>query len=125
MPLGKWTEYTVRELCELSGLRETKVVLAHIERYLKHQSSDIWERLYDSGILMQVNASFFTSIITRHKAISLLKNNKISFVGSDCHNIDERAPKIGRAFEIIEKNTGSEFVRQMTEYGYQYLEKVN
>ena len=121
MPMDKWTEYTVRELCELASTRGLTVVLAHIERYLNLQSGGVVERLCANGLLMQSNASFFNDFITRHKAFRLLMSGNIHFIGSDCHNMKERAPQIGRAYELIEKKLGSEYVSQMREYGYKML----
>lgn len=123
MPFSRWTEYTVRELVELSGHTDLTVVLAHIERYLSFQSRDVWERLYDSEILMQANATFFTKITTRRKALSLLKNDMIHFIGSDCHNLSARPPFIGKAFEIIKDKLGDDFIKQINEYGYSILAK--
>ena len=37
MPFSTWTEYTVRELCEMADSRGLQLVLAHIERYLPMQ----------------------------------------------------------------------------------------
>lgn len=122
MPFSKWTEYTVRELVELAGSKDLTVVLAHIERYMKLQLSGTWERLRESGVLMQVNATFFTEFGTRRKALSLLENGGIQFLGSDCHNMTSRPPCIGRAFEIIEKRHGTNFLCQMNEYGYAMLD---
>ena len=121
MPMDKWTEYTVRELCELASTRGLTVVLAHIERYLNLQSGGVVERLCANGLLMQSNASFFNDFITRHKAFRLLMSGNIHFIGSDCHNMKERAPQIGRAYELIKKKLGSEYVSQMREYSYKML----
>ena len=121
MPMDKWTEYTVRELCELASTRGLTVVLAHIERYLNLQSGGVVERLCANGLLMQSNASFFNDFITRHKAFRLLMSGNIHFIGSDCHNMKERDTQIGRAYELIEKKLGSEYVSQMREYGYKML----
>lgn len=118
MSMSRWTEYTVRELVELSGSRKATILLAHVERYWKLQSEETWERLYDSGILMQVNASFFTGIGTRRRALQMLKDGAVQFIGSDCHNVTSRPPNIGKAFEIIEKKLGDDFLNQMNEYGY-------
>ena len=38
MPMGKWTEYTVRELTEIAVTHRVRVILAHIDRYLKLES---------------------------------------------------------------------------------------
>lgn len=121
MPMSSWTEYMVRELEELSGKNGIKLVLAHIERYLNLQSQAVWDRLQSSGILMQVNASFFTEFASKRKAISLLSEGMIHFVGSDCHGLTHRPPQIGKAFEIIQKKMGDEFTRQMDEFGHSVL----
>ncbi len=125
MPMTAWTEYMVRELTELSGKSGLRIALAHVERYMNLQKKAVWDRIYDGGILMQVNASFFTTLASKRKAISLLKEGKIHFVGSDCHNMTSRPPHIGRAFEIIRKKLGNEYVSQMNEYGYAVLATKN
>lgn len=125
MPMTGWTEYMVRELTELSGISSIRIVLAHMERYLNLQKQAVWDRIYDSGILMQVNASFFTTLSSKRKAISLLKKGRIHFVGSDCHNMTSRSPKIGKAFEVIQKKLGDDYIGQMNEYGYSMLTTTN
>lgn len=118
MPMSKWTEYTIKELIELANARGLRIVLAHIERYLAFQEKGILDRLCENGLLIQVNASFFEKIGSRHKAIKLLGSGKIHFVGSDCHNMTSRPPKIGSAYETIERKFGDNFVYQMNEYAY-------
>lgn len=125
MPMSSWTEYMVRELIEMSSRSSIKVVLAHIERYLGLQKQSVWNRIFESGILTQVNASLFTSFASRRKALSLLKEGNIHFVGSDCHNMKTRPPRIGKAFEVIEKKLGENYIKQMNEYGYSLLVKAN
>ena len=120
MPMSKWTEYTVRELIELAASKKVTVVLAHIERYLKLQNKAVWNRLYESGILMQVNASYFTGI-SRRKAINQLCDGKIHFIGTDCHNLNGRPPNMNKATEFICKKIGYNFINQMNEYGYAML----
>ena len=121
MPMEKWTDYTVRELVDIEAARHVKLILAHIERYLPMQSVDAWSKLYDSGIRMQVNASYFAGFTTKRKALSSLLEGGIHFIGSDCHNVKYRPPKIGAAYEIIRKKFGDEFVNQMNEYGKSLL----
>ena len=120
MPMSKWTEYTVRELIEMAASKKVTVVLAHIERYLKLQNKAVWNRLYESGILMQVNASYFTGI-SRRKAINQLCDGKIHFIGTDCHNLNGRPPNMNKATEFIFKKIGYNFINQMNEYGYAML----
>ncbi len=123
MPFSRWTEYTVRELVEMSSRRDIKLVLAHIDRYLSFQKRTVWERLYESGALMQVNASFFTELFTRRKALDMLCREEIHFIGSDCHNLKSRPPRIGEAFELIRRKTGEELLSQLNGFGESLLEK--
>lgn len=125
MPMSVWTEYMVRELTELSCKSSIRIVLAHIERYLNLQKQAVWDRVFDSDILVQSNASFFTSLATRRKALSLLKDGKIHFLGSDCHNMAHRPPQIGKAFELIQKKLGADYLGQMNEFGYSLLATIS
>ncbi len=122
MPMTRWTEYTVKELVELSGSGRVTLALAHIERYQGMQKADTFRRLYECGILMQVNASFFTAFSTKRKALSMLRRGEIQMIGSDCHNLAYRPPNIGEAYRIIEKKFGSEFLADFDEYNQTLLE---
>ena len=121
MPMEKWTDYTVREVTELAASPGIKVCLAHIERYLADQSDKTWDRLGESGILMQSNASFFLGFSTKRKAMRMLSEGRIHLLGSDCHNLTNRPPRIGEAYAAIEKKFGEAFVHQMCELGYRLL----
>ena len=121
MPMEKWTDYTVRELVDIEAARHVKLILAHIERYLPMQSDDAWEKLYDAGIMMQVNASFFTGFTTKRRALKSLLDGEIHFIGSDCHNVKYRPPRLGAAYETIRRKFGDNFVNQMNEYGKSML----
>ena len=121
MPMSKWTEYTFSELTELACSGEMQIILAHVERYLSYQSADVLERLFDSNLLMQVNATFFTQLGSRRKALRMLENGKIQFIGSDTHNTTTRPPHIKKAFEIIQRKFGDDFIKQMNGYGYSML----
>lgn len=117
MPLGHWTEYTLREVVELADTCGAQLVLAHIERYLKDQSKRTWLRLLDAGVLMQVNAPFFADLRTRRSALKLLKNHSIHFLGSDCHNLTDRAPRLEEAEAVIRKKMGEDFTDQWIAFG--------
>lgn len=121
MPMCKWSEMAIKELNTLSHIKGYTVVLAHIERYLKYQPSKTWSRLRELGILMQVNASFFNGFFTRRKALSMLYKGEINVIGSDCHNLVSRSPKIGKCYEIIKSKAGRRFFSDFTEYNKSLL----
>lgn len=121
MPMGSWTEYTIRELIDISCSTGVKLVLAHVERYWTSQKRSVWDRLLDNDILMQVNAGFFNRFGTRLKAINLLATHTVHLIGSDCHNLTDRQPKIRQAFDRIEKKLGAGFVSRMNEFSSSLL----
>ncbi len=110
MPMSSWNEHVVRTLEALANRGDIIVVLAHMERYMGFQSKSTLRRVYQSGVLIQCNAEFFLDLPTRRKAMSMLKAGEIDFIGSDCHNVDSRAPKIGAAYETIKKKLGEDFL---------------
>lgn len=122
MPVKKWTVHTFRELTELASMRGVKVVMAHIERYLALQDKDMINKLIENGIFIQANASFFSRLGSRRKALRLLTSGCIHFIGSDCHNMTTRPPDIGLAYELINKKIGEDFSSQMIEYGYRAID---
>ena len=121
MPMARWSEYTVRELVRLSGMKNITLVVAHVERYMRFQSDETMNVLYNNGILMQVNASFFCELWTRRTAVSMLWNRGIHFIGSDCHNLTSRPPRIGKAFDYIEKKLGKNFLSKLGELGNSFI----
>lgn len=123
MPMCTWSEYTVRELSELTCRGNMQIVIAHLDRYLKLQKKSTLEQIFESGALVQLNAAAFTSFSSRRAATSLLKEGRAHFIGSDCHNLTSRAPRIGEAYDIIRKKLGEDFVSQMTDFGYSCLDR--
>lgn len=124
MPMSVWTESMVRELIELSGKNSVKIVLAHVDRYLRLQKQSVWDRIMESGIMMQINGSFITSLASKRKALALLEEGVVQFLGSDCHNLTSRPPVLGKALEVVRKKFGDEYVDQMQQYGYSLLATI-
>ena len=121
MPIGKWSDYVVHEIMELACIPQTQVVLAHIERYQQLQSSAVWNQLLQNDILMQVNATYFSSFSLKRKALRQLQNNEIHFLGSDCHNTTTRPPNVGVAYEYIRRKMGQEFLNSFVEFGHSFF----
>lgn len=101
MPFVPWTERMVTELLALQQRYDITVVLAHIERYFHFAPRHIWDNLLESGVVMQCNATFFLSWKTRWKACHMLHQGKIHFLGSDCHNMSSRPPRLDEAMKAI------------------------
>lgn len=122
MSMCKWSEYTLRELFELSSRGDLTIIIAHVERYLRFQSNFTISKLVESGIYIQSNADFFNSIYTRHKALKMLSNNQIHFLGSDSHNLTNRAPELSTAIDYIRRIKGERFVSQMIRFNRSFFD---
>ena len=92
MPFCRWTDRMIGDILELNDQWQLQVVLAHIERYMAVQTPDLWAKLRAYGILMQSNVSFFSNWKTKGKAMHMLANGGIQFLGTDCHNSQTRKP---------------------------------
>lgn len=116
MPMCKWSEMSIKEIINISCSGQIIPVLAHIERYMPYQNNQVLIRLLECGVLMQVNASFFNTFSTRRKALKMLSQGMIHFIGSDCHGVQHRPPFIGRAYEYIERKLGKGFIADLTDF---------
>lgn len=123
MPFTYWTELTIKEVIDIANLKNITVVLAHIDRYFSYQNDKIWNRLFESGILMQVNSDSLLTFFSRCKVIKFFKKNMIHFIGSDCHNLISRPPKICDAIQIISKKLGFHCVDFMTDFALGVLNR--
>ena len=116
MPMSRWSEYVLREVMDIAAHGSIIPVLAHVERCLFLQSKDTVVRLLSHGVLFQSNASFVTGRTTQRKALRMIQQEQIHFLGSDCHNTADRPPNAAAAFEHIRKKLGDPFAAAYAEY---------
>ena len=121
MPMRKWSEYTLRELYELSSRGDLIIVLAHIERYLKLQNKEIISDFVQRGIYIQSNADFFIDFFSRHIALRMLNNNEIHFIGSDCHDLFKRPPRLSSAVDYIRRKNVDKFISKMNSFNHSFF----
>lgn len=94
-----------------------KPIVAHIERYeCLRKDLNLVEELVDLGAFMQINAD---SIIgkagfgTKRYCRKLIKQDLVSFIGSDCHGTRNRISRIGEAYDYIAKKEGTSYAEQL------------
>ncbi len=107
MPFCRWGRNVMEEIFFLREYRGIRPIIAHIERYMRYQPMGMIQRLCESGIWIQTNASFFLNWKTAHLAMHMLKKEQIHFIGSDCHNMEKRAPNMEAALSQIGSRLGS------------------
>lgn len=118
MPLPPWSQAVYQEIRGIYEKQGLTPIIAHVDRYIRpFKTYDIPERLEELPVLVQANASFFQRISTRPMALNMLKRDQIHLLGSDCHNLDSRAPNLGITVEIIRKKCADMCLQRI--YSYQ------
>ena len=91
-------------------------ILAHIERYAALMEDEkLLDGYINAGCLVQVNISSFANAhrSVRKKLIKYLDSGRIHLIGSDCHNLDSRAPDYEAGIKVIEKKLGHSAVEKL------------
>ena len=123
MPFEQWKDGMLRDVNDLRDQGLT-VVLAHIERYPEFQSKkDVWDKLMASPVVKQINASSFlkqgglAGLIRGNRkasfALSFLQDHPETIIGTDCHNMEGRRPKLQEAREAIRRALGAEILSRV------------
>ena len=122
MPFAPWSGRMVHEICEMQATLGLTPVLAHVDRYLRSsQLPKHLNKLISCGVYLQCNADAFLSWRTRGKVLKLMKNGYIQFLGTDCHNLQKRPPRMGEAVRLIEKKLGGDFLEEFNDYAQKLL----
>ena len=112
MPFTRWSDRMISEVDEISR-RGILPVAAHIERYMDLQSKKLLNSFMSMDLLIQCNAEFFLTRRTSRKALRMLKEGRIHFLGSDAHNTTSRPPNLGPALELIRRKLDSRVLERL------------
>ena len=99
-PMMAWSDEMLDEIVRLGENVNCTPVIAHVDRYMTYLKDEtLMDRVRSRGLTVQVNGSYFLNPKTRKAAVRHLKNGDIQLIGSDCHNLDSRAPNLGLAWK--------------------------
>jgi protein-tyrosine phosphatase len=125
MPFDQWHRDQLKDVQDIINKQHLRVVLAHVERYEGMQKDRyVWDSIINMPLTIQMNAgsfisSFTSGMHTRHTAkfcFGMLKEFDNCIIGTDCHNLTDRAPNLADARAAIEKKAGASRLRQLDEY---------
>lgn len=96
LPFSKWGRGVLRDL---QGLCAGGIIpiLAHIDRYWSMQSGKILREVLSLELYTQINGAALLDWKRRGKAKKWLTGGLARFLGSDCHNLANRAPNLEAA----------------------------
>ena len=123
-PMMPWRNSMLDEI-ELTGENLHRIpVIAHVDRYMRMlRDNTLFERLADRRMLIQVNADFFLHDSSVMQALDYLRQRKIHFIGSDCHNLTSRPPTLGPAAEVIRSDGAEEYLESINKRIYSFLDR--
>ena len=101
-------EYVVKALLNAGYIP----ILAHVERY-KMTSAETIKALRDMGAYIQINAYSVAeerNLITKNRAIEMLDNKLVDFIGSDAHRITHRPPMVEAGVKFMYENYDEEYI---------------
>ncbi|MBR0456988.1 MAG: capsular polysaccharide biosynthesis protein [Firmicutes bacterium] len=124
MPFDQWTGEMAKAIGTILTKRGLKVVLAHVERYLRFQKDKtVWDQILNMPLTLQMNAESFIhagSFLRQNKehklCLQLLEERGNCILGTDCHNMDERKPNLEEARAVIEKKIGAKRLEEIDKY---------
>lgn len=77
-------------------------VIAHIERFPYLTAEEILE-IHKMGCKIQVNTKAFGQKPFKRVIKFLLKNNLIDYIGTDCHDLNERSVEYDKCLKVLKK----------------------
>lgn len=106
--------YCVNKLCAETS---NKFIIAHVERHRNLEENwQIIEQLQCMGCLFQLNAYSLVEEqreATKSFARNLLKEERISFLGSDCHRPEHRPPIVQSGLRYIHETCTPEYAQRI------------
>ena len=122
MPYRDWTDRMMEDLRGLRDRQGLTPVLAHVDRYRKSsQFPRYGNQLLDMGIYCQCNAECFQSFFFRRWAVKQFRQGTVQLLGSDCHDLVDRAPNLSLAMRTLHKKLGVQCLEEITDFSAELL----
>lgn len=123
MPYSSWSSWMYGEIYRLitKGYRP---IMAHLERFVGFVSEkEILEKMLSMDVYVQCNADSFSDRRNRHFIKKLIKQNRLTVIGSDFHNLADRISHYDDAKNYIIKKYGKEYFNILMENSAYLIKK--
>ena len=105
MPFGKWHESLISEIFSLRYRFGITPVIAHVERYLQYHNREAIDLLIEEDIAIQINSAGVELAVKNKKTHKMISEGRV-LLGSDCHDLSDRAPDFAFSADFVEKKFG-------------------
>ena len=102
MPFSRWSPNVLRDVERIQAIYGVTPVIAHIERYFREQDRSVINELMAMDVLIQINASYVLNCYPSFRVRHMVRDGMVNILGSDCHNLENRAPNLGIAAKQLE-----------------------
>ncbi len=109
MPFSdEWTSDSWRMIRKITDDHAILPVIAHAERYpaLRKHPVKLLNRLIDAGCIIQANCDSFVEPAIQDFMLRCLGDGLFHLLGTDCHDIVRRPPRMAEAGEVITRALG-------------------
>ena len=118
-----WDGSTFREIEGIYTKLGITPIMAHVDRYISPlRTYGIPQQLQKLPVLVRANAGFFLRRSTRNMAMRMLRKGQIHLLGSDCHDLERRPPRLGDAVGFIRSRGGIRSLEKMDALAREILE---
>lgn len=122
MPFTQWTTSVIQDVSSIRRETGLTPILAHFERYRKMRGyKEGLQKLMDAEVLLQCNAAPLLQFFGARSLIRMIRDGQVHFLGTDCHNMDSRPPRMAMAAEKLRRTIGEEAWNQFNENALQLL----
>lgn len=113
LPFTPWNSDLIRQMYELMACFGITPVIAHLERYLDDQNSEMVEKLLKLDIPIQISCDVLEHFFRRRKAMKLLRRRRAHLIASDCHDCTDRPPRMEQAAAELRRKLGREHTEEL------------
>jgi len=114
MPEVSWTDSMYRELEDIYTKQGLTPIVAHIDRYIRPLNyRKIFRELEHLPVLVQANTEMLLERRLAGIGLRLLREERIQLLGSDCHDLKDRAPNMGAAVSLIRDKLGASVLERI------------
>lgn len=116
MPFSYWNDWLYDELDAIRDIHGLRPVIAHLDRYADTpEKIKNFVKLFNKDVLVQINADALLRFGSRRVVKRLLARNAFHVLGSDCHDLQQRACHYEQACEMIRKRFGADFLEGLVQ----------
>lgn len=113
LPFTPWNDRIFSQIFSIMDRNGIVPVIAHIDRYLKHQKKGDIQELLNLNMPVQVSARALLHFSTRGSSLRILRSCTTPLLISDCHSSTSRPVNIREGMEVVGKKLGSRFARTL------------